>query len=93
MESGVAGAIHAGHGFQGDGRTIGKDDAIPGNQDAGLAVDDPGVINAIETSPLRDEEITAVSRVVDVLAHLGDNLAREFGVDAADHPAESRLRF
>ena len=71
IEPAEACPIRARHGLQSDCRTIGENDPVPGHQNAGLAVDDPGVIDPVEFRSLGDEQVVTIGRVENVLAHLG----------------------
>lgn len=74
-------------GSYGDGRTVRKDDPVPSDQDATLAANHPGVISSEQLGTLRQKQIPAGGRVVDVLGDLGDQVARQISIYAADHDA------
>ena len=85
VETGVAALVSAGHLAEVERGGVGVDDPGPGDEHPLLARGDAVVVGSDQPGALRDEDEAARSGVVDVLAHLGEELAGQVAVDPADH--------
>ena len=84
IEPGIAGTVRPGHGANVQGLSIGKNNALPGHQDAALTVGDRTRITAHQTRALGNQAPFAGGRVEYVLTDLRHDLAGQLGVDAGN---------
>ena len=76
LKTGIAGGIGARLTLQHDRAAVRHDQAGPDQQDARLPERNLAVIDADEPRPLRNEKEAPGRAVVDILGHLGRDLAR-----------------
>src|SRR5690606_10593939 len=84
LKPGVTGSVRTRQALQDDGAAAGQDQAIPDQQDAALAEGHTVIILADDARSLRDQQQAAGRAVIDVLGHLGRDLAGQIGTDAGD---------
>ena len=83
----ITGHIRAGHGPQGDGGPVRKDQPIPGHKYALLPVNDAGIIDAVELCAARNQQLLPRACVEHILTDLRDNGSRQIGIDPREHDA------
>src|SRR3546814_19810215 len=84
LEPGIAGGVRRGQVLDHDRGAVRHDDAIPDDERPTLADGDDAVVFADEACTLRDQEIAAGRRVVDVPGDLGDHPSGQIGVEVGD---------
>ena len=84
LEAGKALRVGAGLALQHDRAAVRHDQPRPDQEHAILSERNLAVVGADQLRALRDEEILAGRAVIDVLGHLGGDLARQIGTNAGD---------
>ncbi len=84
LQAGISGRIGAGLALENDRAAVRHDEAVPGEQHAGLSRGDLAVIFADQPRALRNEQDAPGRIVLDIGRHLGGDLAGKVGADAGD---------
>lgn len=80
-QASIARAVGGRHGIDQDRAAIGEDQPVPDDQRAFLPLGDAVVIAPQQSRALRDQEMPSSGSVVGILRDLGDDEARQIGIE------------